>query len=294
MTTQTQIKNDAVIVKLATIDNGKILLDRNTRKPIDAIGKHVNKVVSDIIGIDNKSNTTRSKLEYDLFKSDTELMNTDFNVFNDTKTNNNKTTNKKANVRNVPTKLQSELRKLTYNSDTVAYLEKNGSFIRAVGNLITMNTPTELNEMIKVNGLTFDDKTKSFSLISNGHVVNYKTVYTYNGVAVDHKNKTATVKKVGGHLPKTATPKKSNTVDRSKDVKIELSLKALEAMTLDELRAKALEFTAYFGASFHTKKANVQKELTTIATQTTASINEMVLLAEKKQLNVCYKGNTKK
>lgn len=294
MTTQTKIKNDAVTVKLATINNGKILFDRDNRKPIDDIGQHVNKVVSDIISIDNKSNKTRSILEYELFKSDTQLMNTDFNVFNDTKTNNNKTTNKKASVRNVPTKLQSELRKLTYNSDTVAYLEKNGSFIRAVGNLITMNTPTELNEMIKVNGLTFDDKTKSFSLISNGHVVNYKTVYTYNGVTVDHKNQTATVKKVGGHLPKTATPKKANTVDRSKDVKIELSLKALEAMTLDELRAKALEFTAYFGASFHTKKANVQKELTTIATQTTASINEMVLLAEKKQLNVCYKATTKK
>jgi hypothetical protein len=214
-------------------------------------------------------------------------MNIHFNVYAEKRTNNNSTVDVKANVKTVPTKLQSELRKITYNPETQAYFAKNGSFIRAIGNLISYNSPEELNEMVKVNGLSYDDKTKSFSLISNGHVVNWKTVYSYNGVNVDHKNETATVKKIGGHLPRTATPKKANTVDRSKDAKIELSLKALEAMSLEELREKATEIITIFGASFEAKKANVQKELTSIATQATALINEMKLLAEKK-------ANTKK
>ena len=44
------------IVKLASINNGQLVLDRITRKPIDQIGKKANKLTNSILATGSKSN----------------------------------------------------------------------------------------------------------------------------------------------------------------------------------------------------------------------------------------------
>ena len=210
-------------------------------------------------------------------------MQSDFNVYTkaNTKTNKNTTSNKKVSVKSVPTKMQSELRKTFCNKETLAYLEQYGSYIRAIGNLIKYNDAKKVNEMVKVNGLSYDDKTKSFSLLSNGHVVNYKTVYTYCGIKVDHKNENATVTKTNGHIQGKSKSKPKNKPNDKKSDDNTLSLDALSKLTLDQLREKAIDIFAVIGASFESKKADTQKELNNTCRITIENINEIKLLAEK-------------
>ena len=279
--TATKTENTTQVIKLASIDNGKLIFNNTNRKPFETIGNEVNKIVSDIITLDSKSNQTRSQKEYDLFIADTLLMQMEFNVYTkaSTTTNKNTTSNKKASVKSVPTKMQSELRKTFCNKETLAYLEQYGSYIRAIGNLIKYNDAKKINSMVKVNGLSYDHKTKSFSLLSNGHVVNYKTVYTYCGIKVDHKNETATVNKKNGHIQiKSSNEKKSNAKKSDDNT---LSLDALSNLTLDQLREKAIDIFAIIGASFESKKADTQKELNNTCRITIENINEIKLLAEK-------------
>ena len=280
--TATTIENTAQVIKLASIDNGKFIFNKTNRKPFETIGNEVNKIVSDIITLDSKSNQTRSQKEYDLFIADTLLMQMDFNVYTNasTTTNKNTTSNKKASVKSVPTKMQSELRKTFCNKETLAYLEQYGSYIRAIGNLIKYNDAKKVNEMVKVNGLSYDDKTKSFSLLSNGFVVNYKTVYTYCGIKVDHKNETATVNKTNGHIQKKSTAKKPSDKKANDNT---LSLDALSNLTLDQLREKAIDIFAVIGASFESKKADTQKELNNACRITIETINELKLMAQNKK-----------
>ena len=145
--------------------------------------------------------------------------------------------------------------------------------------MIKYNDAKKVNEMVKVNGLSYDHKTKSFSLLSNGHVVNYKTVYTYCGIKVDHKNETATVNKKNGHIQKKSSNEKKSNAKKSDDNT--LSLDALSNLTLDQLREKAIDIFAIIGASFESKKADTQKELNNTCRITIENINEIKLLAEK-------------
>ena len=282
--TATKTENTTQVIKLASIDNGKFIFNKTNRKPFEVIANRANRIVSSINTIDNKSNLLRSQKEYDLFLADTELMQSDFNVYtkaSKTTNKNNNSHNKKANVKSVPTKMQSELRKTFCNKETLAYLEQYGSYIRAIGNLIRYNDAKKINSMVKVNGLSYDDKTKSFSLFSNGHVVNYKTVYTYCGIQVDHKNETAKVTKKKGHIQGKSNSKSKGKSNDKKSEDNVLSLDALSKLTLDQLREKAIDVFAIFGASFENKKADTQKELNKACTITIETINEIKLLAEK-------------
>ncbi|MBF12148.1 MAG: hypothetical protein CMC63_08160, partial [Flavobacteriaceae bacterium] len=242
--TATKTENTTQVIKLASIDNGKFIFNKTNRKPFEVIANRANRIVTSINTIDNKSNLLRSQKEYDLFIADNELMQSDFNVYTkaSTTTNKNTTSNKKASVKSVPTKMQSDLRKTFCNKETLAYLEQYGSYIRAIGNLIKYNDAKKVNEMVKVNGLSYADKTKSFSLLSNGHVVNYKTVYTYCGIKVDHKNENATVNKTNGHIQKKSANEKKSNAKKSDDNT--LSLDALSKLTLDQLREKAIDIFA--------------------------------------------------
>ena len=211
-------------------------------------------------------------------------MQSDFNVYTKaSKTTNKKSNshNKKASVKSVPTKMQSELRKTFCNKETLAYLEQYGSYIRAIGNLIKYNDAKKVNSMVKVNGLSYDDKTKAFSLLSNGHVVNYKTVYTYCGIQVDHKNETAKVTKKKGHIQGKSNSKSKGKSNDKKSEDNVLSLDALSKLTLDQLREKAIDIFAIIGASFENKKADTQKELNNTCRITIENINEIKLLSEK-------------
>ena len=282
--TATKTENTTQVIKLASIDNGKFIFNKTNRKPFEVIANRANRIVSSINTIDNKSNLLRSQKEYDLFLADTELMQSDFNVYTKaSKTTNKKSNshNKKASVKSVPTKMQSELRKTFCNKETLAYLEQYGSYIRAIGNLIKYNDAKKVNSMVKVNGLSYDDKTKAFSLLSNGHVVNYKTVYTYCGIQVDHKNETAKVTKKKGHIQgKSNSKSKGKSNDKKSDDNV-LSLDALSKLTLDQLREKAIDIFAIIGASFENKKADTQKELNNTCRITIENINEIKLLSEK-------------
>ena len=282
--TATKTENTTQVIKLASIDNGKFIFNKTNRKPFEVIANRANRIVSSINTIDNKSNLLRSQKEYDLFLADTELMQSDFNVYTKaSKTTNKKSNshNKKASVKSVPTKMQSELRKTFCNKETLAYLEQYGSYIRAIGNLIKYNDAKKVNSMVKVNGLSYDDKTKSFSLLSNGHVVNYKTVYTYCGIQVDHKNETAKVTKKKGHIQGKSNSKSKGKSDDKKSEDNVLSLDALSKLTLDQLREKAIDIFAIIGASFENKKADTQKELNNTCRITIENINEIKLLSEK-------------
>ena len=282
--TATKTENTTQVIKLASIDNGKFIFNKTNRKPFEVIANRANRIVSSINTIDNKSNLLRSQKEYDLFLADTELMQSDFNVYtNASKTTNKKSNshNKKASVKSVPTKMQSELRKTFCNKETLAYLEQYGSYIRAIGNLIKYNDAKKVNSMVKVNGLSYDDKTKSFSLLSNGHVVNYKTVYTYCGIQVDHKNETAKVTKKKGHIQGKSNSKSKGKSNDKKSEDNVLSLDALSKLTLDQLREKAIDIFAIIGASFENKKADTQKELNNTCRITIENINEIKLLSEK-------------
>ncbi len=284
--TATKTENTTQVIKLASIDNGKFIFNKTNRKPFEVIANRANRIVSSINTIDNKSNLLRSQKEYDLFLADTELMQSDFNVYTKSSTTTNKKSNshnKKASVKSVPTKMQSELRKTFCNKETLAYLEQYGSYIRAIGNLIKYNDTKKINSMVKVNGLSYDDKTKSFSLLSNGHVVNYKTVYTYCGIKVDHKNETATVNKKNGHIQgKSNSKSKTKSNDKKSDANT-ISFDALSKLTLDQLREKAIDIFAIFGASFENKKADTQKELNKACTITIETINELKLMAQNKK-----------
>ena len=168
--TATKTENTTQVIKLASIDNGKFIFNKTNRKPFEVIANRANRIVSSINTIENKSNLLRSQKEYDLFLADTELMQSDFNVYttaSKTTNKNNNSHNKKASVKSVPTKMQSELRKTFCNKETLAYLEQYGSYIRAIGNLIKYNDAKKINSMVKVNGLSYDDKTKSFSLLAH-------------------------------------------------------------------------------------------------------------------------------
>ena len=282
--TATKTENTTQVIKLASIDNGKFIFNKTNRKPFEVIANRANRIVSSINTIDNKSNLLRSQKEYDLFLADTELMQSDFNVYTKaSKTTNKKSNshNKKANVKSVPTKMQSELRKTFCNKETLAYLEQYGSYIRAIGNLIKYNDAKKVNSMVKVNGLSYDDKTKAFSLLSNGHVVNYKTVYTYCGIQVDHKNETAKVTKKKGHIQGKSNSKSKGKSNDKKSEDNVLSLDALSKLTLDQLREKAIDIFAIIGASFENKKADTQKELNNTCRITIENINEIKLLSEK-------------
>ena len=282
--TATKTENTTQVIKLASIDNGKFIFNKTNRKPFEVIANRANRIVSSINTIDNKSNLLRSQKEYDLFLADTELMQSDFNVYTKaSKTTNKKSNshNKKANVKSVPTKMQSELRKTFCNKETLAYLEQYGSYIRAIGNLIKYNDAKKVNSMVKVNGLSYDDKTKAFSLLSNGHVVNYKTVYTYCGIQVDHKNETAKVTKKKGHIQGKSNSKSKGKSNDKKSDDNTLSLDALSKLTLDQLREKAIDIFAIIGASFENKKADTQKELNNTCRITIENINEIKLLSEK-------------
>ena len=282
--TATKTENTTQVIKLASIDNGKFIFNKTNRKPFEVIANRANRIVSSINTIDNKSNLLRSQKEYDLFLADTELMQSDFNVYTKaSKTTNKKSNshNKKASVKSVPTKMQSELRKTFCNKETLAYLEQYGSYIRAIGNLIKYNDAKKINSMVKVNGLSYDDKTKAFSLLSNGHVVNYKTVYTYCGIQVDHKNETAKVTKKKGHIQGKSNSKSKGKSNDKKSEDNVLSLDALSKLTLDQLREKAIDIFAIIGASFENKKADTQKELNNTCRITIENINEIKLLSEK-------------
>ena len=282
--TATKTENTTQVIKLASIDNGKFIFNKTNRKPFEVIANRANRIVSSINTIDNKSNLLRSQKEYDLFLADTELMQSDFNVYTKaSKTTNKKSNshNKKASVKSVPTKMQSELRKTFCNKETLAYLEQYGSYIRAIGNLIKYNDAKKVNSMVKVNGLSYDDKTKAFSLLSNGHVVNYKTVYTYCGIQVDHKNETAKVTKKKGHIQGKSNSKSKGKSNDKKSEDNVLSLDALSKLTLDQLREKAIDIFAIIGASFENKKADTQKELNNTCRITIENINEIKLLSEK-------------
>ena len=282
--TATKTENTTQVIKLASIDNGKFIFNKTNRKPFEVIANRANRIVSSINTIDNKSNLLRSQKEYDLFLADTELMQSDFNVYTKaSKTTNKKSNshNKKASVKSVPTKMQSELRKTFCNKETLAYLEQYGSYIRAIGNLIKYNDAKKVNSMVKVNGLSYDDKTKAFSLLSNGHVVNYKIVYTYCGIQVDHKNETAKVTKKKGHIQGKSNSKSKGKSNDKKSEDNVLSLDALSKLTLDQLREKAIDIFAIIGASFENKKADTQKELNNTCRITIENINEIKLLSEK-------------
>ena len=282
--TATKTENTTQVIKLASIDNGKFIFNKTNRKPFEVIANRANRIVSSINTIENKSNLLRSQKEYDLFLADTELMQSDFNVYttaSKTTNKNNNSHNKKASVKSVPTKMQSELRKTFCNKETLAYLEQYGSYIRAIGNLIKYNDAKKINSMVKVNGLSYDDKTKSFSLLSNGHVVNYKTVYTYCGIQVDHKNETAKVTKKNGHIQGKSNSKSKTKSNDKKSDDNSLSLDALSKLTLDQLREKAIDVFAIIGASFENKKADTQKELNKACSITIETINELKLLNEK-------------
>ena len=284
--TATKTENTTQVIKLASIDNGKFIFNKTNRKPFEVIANRANRIVSSINTIDNKSNLLRSQKEYDLFLADTELMQSDFNVYTKaSKTTNKKSNshNKKASVKSVPTKMQSELRKTFCNKETLAYLEQYGSYIRAIGNLIKYNDAKKVNSMVKVNGLSYDDKTKAFSLLSNGHVVNYKTVYTYCGIQVDHKNETAKVTKKKGHIQGKSNSKSKGKSNDKKSEDNVLSLDALSKLTLDQLREKAIDIFAIIGASFENKKADTQKELNKACTITIETINELKLMAQNKK-----------
>ena len=282
--TATKTENTTQVIKLASIDNGKFIFNKTNRKPFEVIANRANRIVSSINTIDNKSNLLRSQKEYDLFLADTELMQSDFNVYTKaSKTTNKKSNshNKKASVKSVPTKMQSELRKTFCNKETLAYLEQYGSYIRAIGNLIKYNDAKKVNSMVKVNGLSYDDKTKALSLLSNGHLVNYKTVYTYCGIQVDHKNETAKVTKKKGHIQGKSNSKSKGKSNDKKSEDNVLSLDALSKLTLDQLREKAIDIFAIIGASFENKKADTQKELNNTCRITIENINEIKLLSEK-------------
>ena len=282
--TATKTENTTQVIKLASIDNGKFIFNKTNRKPFEVIANRANRIVSSINTIDNKSNLLRSQKEYDLFLADTELMQSDFNVYtkaSKTTNKNNNSHNKKASVKSVPTKMQNELRKTFCNKEPLAYLEQYGSYIRAIGNLIKYNDAKKINSMVKVNGLSYDAKTKAFSLLSNSHVVNYKTVYTYCGIKVDHKNETATVTKKKGHIQNKSNSKSKGKSNDKKSDDNTISFDALSKLTLDQLREKAIDVFAIFGASFENKKADTQKELNKACTITIETINEIKLLAEK-------------
>ena len=66
------------IVKLGTINNGQLVLDRVTRKPIDQIGKKANKLTTSILATGSKSNALISKAMFDLIGYDMQLMSLDF------------------------------------------------------------------------------------------------------------------------------------------------------------------------------------------------------------------------
>ena len=282
--TATKTKNTTQVLKLASINNGQLVLDRITRKPIDLIGKKANKLTNSILATGSKSNALISKDMFDLINYDMELMALDFNVYNDTKTNKNSTANKKANVRSIPTKLQGELRKQAYDQNTLEFLQANGSTIRAVYNFIIMNKNDmkALNEMCAKNGLYFNPDNKAFYRLDNDICVSYKTVNNYMGIQVDHKNQTATVKKTNGHLKNNSTAKKPTAkTSNKKDVKIELSLNAIQKMDVEQLRKFASEIWNIFGASFDVKKLDASVELTKINTAIVSVFNEKKLLAEK-------------
>lgn len=270
------------IVKLASINNGQLVLDKITRKPIDQIGKKANKLTTSILATGSKSNALISKAMFDLIGYDMQLMSLDFNVYNDTKTNKNSTANKKANVRSIPTKLQNELRQQAYDKDTLEFLQANGSNMRAVYNFITMNKNDmkSLNEMCAKNGLYFNPDNKAFYRLDNDICVSYKTVYNFLGIQVDHKNQTATVKKTNGHIKNNPVNKKPTTkASNKKDVKIELSLNAIQKMDVETLRKTATEIWNIFGASFDVKKLDASVELTKINTAIVSVYNDKKLLS---------------
>ena len=280
--TATKTKNTTQVLKLASINNGQLVFDRTTIKPITQIGNKVNKLTSTILTTGSKSNLNISKAMFELISYDMELMALDFNVYNDNKTNKNSTANKKANVRSIPTKLQNELRKQAYDKDTLEFLQANGSNMRAVYNLITMNTAKDVQAMCEKNGLYYNADNKSFHKIDNDICVSYKTVYNFLGIQVDRKNQTATAKKVGGHLKNNSTAKKPTAkTSNKKDVKIELSLNAIQKMSVDQLRELATEIWNIFGASFDVKKLDASVELTKINTTIVSVFNEKKLLDEK-------------
>ena len=281
--TATKTENTTQVIKLASIDNGRFIFNKTNRKPFETIGNRVNRIVSSLTTLDSKSNLIRSQKEYQLYLEDTQLMQSDFNVYTkaSTTTNKNTTSNKKASVKSVPTKMQSELRKTFCNKETLAYFETYGSYIRAIGNLIRYNDAKKINSMVKVNGLSYDAKTKAFSLLTNSHVVNYKTVYTYCGIKVDHKNETANVTKKNGHIQNKSKSKPKTKPNDKKSDDNTLSLDALSKLTLDQLREKAIDIFAIIGASFENKKADTQKELNNTCRITIENINEIKLLAEK-------------
>jgi len=282
MTTQAKTKNTSQILKLASINNGQLVLDKVTRKPIDQIGNKVNKLTTTILSVGSKSNLNISKAMFELISYDMELMSLDFNVYNDTKTNKNSTANKKANVRSIPTKLQNELRQQAYDKSTLELLQANGSNMRAVYNLITMNNEKDIQEMCSKNGLYYKPDTKSFHKMDNDICVSFKTVYNFLGIQVDRKNQTATAKKVGGHIKNNSTAKKPTAkTSNKKDVKIELSLNAIQKMDIETLRETATEIWNIFGASFDVKKLDASVELTKINTAIVSVFNEKKLLAEK-------------
>ena len=282
--TATKTENTTQVIKLASIDNGKFIFNGITRKPFEKTGNKMNKIVSSLTTLDSRSNLIRSQKEYQLYLEDTELMQSDFNVYTKAITTTNKKSNshnKKASVKSVPTKMQSELRKTFCNKETLAYLEQYGSYIRAIGNLIKYNDAKKINSMVKANGLSYDAKTKAFSLLTNSHVVNYKTVYTYCGIKVDHKNETANVTKKNGHIQNKSKGKPKTKPNDKKSEDNTLSLDALSKLTLDQLREKAIGIFAIIGASFENKKADTQKELNNACRITIENINEIKLLAEK-------------
>ena len=111
--TATKTENTTQVIKLASIDNGKFIFNGINRKPFEKTGNKMNKIVSSLTTLDSRSNLIRSQKEYQLYLEDTELMQSDFNVYTkaSTTTNKNTTSNKKASVKSVPTKMQSDLRK---------------------------------------------------------------------------------------------------------------------------------------------------------------------------------------